>query len=282
MKLLSLLSASFANRNRAMPGKALRARSMVMPMVVAACVAMPSQAGWRDKLDQVLGGGSATTAPASGATAQPASTATKSEPTAKEQETGLRAAISGFADAAVQRLGKDGGFLDDPKVRIPVPEQLSSLKSAMAKIGQEGLFNDFETSMNRAAENAVRDAAPVFVDAVKQMSITDAARIVGGADNAATEYFKEKTSAGLAERFRPQIEKVTAETGVTSYYKQIVSQAGFLSSYLNKDTLDLDSYVTDKSLDGLFTAMAEEEKRLRANPLGATSDIVRKVFDWFK
>ena len=248
--------------------------------VLLAVTAGPASAGWRDMLDKVIGGGDtpAATTGSAATTQAPAAAA----PSSQEQETGLRAAISGFADAAVKRLGQDGGFANDPLVRIPVPEQLQSLKSGMARIGQESLFNDFEASMNRAAENGVKEAAPVFVDAVTSMSITDAAKIIGGADNAATEYFRSKTSDSLRQRLRPQIEKVTSEAGVTNYYKAIVDKAGFLASYLNKDTLDLDGYVTEESLDGLFAAMAEEEKRLRANPLDATSDIVRKVFDWFK
>ncbi|MCB1733875.1 MAG: DUF4197 domain-containing protein [Gammaproteobacteria bacterium] len=245
--------------------------------LVAIALIWPASAGWRDMLDKVIGGGET-----SSAAERTTSAATSAAPTSQEQETGLRAAISGFADAAIKRLGQEGGFANDPLVRIPVPQQLQSLKSGMAKIGQESVFNDFEASMNRAAENAVKDAAPVFVDAVSNMSISDAANIIGGADNAATEYFRSKTSDGLRQRLRPQIEKVTGEAGVTSYYKSIVDKAGFLASYLNKDTLDLDGYVTEESLNGLFAAMAEEEKRLRANPLGATSDIVRKVFGWFK
>lgn len=265
--------------------------ALMISGVLGLSVMTPAQSGWQDWLDKATETAKdvADTTMDTVNSVSPKAASDKQEvsdssdkPTADEQNKGLREAIAGFADAAIQRLGAKDGFLGDSALRIQLPEQLGPIKKGLSALGQQGVIDDFETSINRAAEQAVKDSAPVFVKAVEDMSILDAAQIIGGEDNAATEYFREKTGAALRERMLPQVQKVTGQTGVTSNYKAVMDKAGFLASYLDKDTLDLDSYVTEESLNGLFTAMAEEEKRLRADPAGAGTELIRKVFSFFK
>lgn len=261
--------------------------ALMMGGLLSFSLVSPAHSGWQDWLNKATEtakdvAGSVRSSDQNEAADTANVSDTSDKPTAQEQNKGLREAIAGFADAAVQRLGAKDGFLGDSALRIPMPEQLGPIKKGLSALGQDGLVEDFETSINRAAEQAVKDSAPVFVKAVEDMSIMDAAQIIGGEDNAATEYFREKTGAALRERMLPQVQQVTGQTGVTSNYKALMDKAGFLGSYLDKDTLDLDSYVTENSLNGLFTAMAEEEKRLRSDPAGATTDLVRKVFSFFK
>jgi hypothetical protein len=151
---------------------------------------------------------------------------------------------------------------------------------------QDKLADEFVTSMNRAAEQAVPEATMVFADAVRQMSIDDAKAILTGPNDAATQYFRRTTSTNLFQRFHPIVQKATASAGVTSTYKKMTAAAGNSSNSLMKglgglmgsDAMDVDSYVTNKALDGLFKMVAEEEAKIRANPAARTTDLLQKVF----
>jgi hypothetical protein len=198
----------------------------------------------------------------------------------------LKEALSNGLQHAVSELGHPDGFLTNLDVKIPMPERLVVVEKTLHSLKQDKLANDFVTSMNRAAEQAVPVATEVFIDAVRNMSIDDAKAILTGPNDAATKYFKRTTSTNLYARFHPIVQKATASTGVTSTYKKMTAAAGGSSNSLMKglgnlmgsDAMDVDSYVTNKALDGLFKMVADEEAKIRANPAARTTDLLQKVF----
>src|SRR6266853_2404484 len=198
---------------------------------------------------------------------------------------GLKEALGKGVQQAVSRLGHDGGFLTNLNVRIPMPEKLRSVEKTLRTLGQDKLADDFVNTMNHAAEQAVPEAAGVFGDAITGMSIEDAKAILTGTKDAATQYFRRTTETNLFERFLPIVKKATDQTGVTSAYKRVMEKSGGGSglgslgrSFLQTESVDVDAYVTNKALDGLFRMVAEEEKRIRENPVARTSDLLKKVF----
>lgn len=196
---------------------------------------------------------------------------------------GLKEALGKGVQQAVGSLGKTDGFLKDAGVKIPMPASLQKVEKALRSLGQEKMADEFVTTMNRAAEQAVPEAAAVLGDSVKQMSIADAKAILTGTNNAATQYFRRTSGTNLFDRFHPIVKKATEATGVTRTYKQMMEKASgyggsFGASLLGKDTTDVDRYVTTKALDGLFVKIAEEEKRIRENPVARTTDLLQKVF----
>jgi hypothetical protein len=199
---------------------------------------------------------------------------------------GLKQALSNGLQHAVGSLGHPDGFMTNLNVKIPMPEKLLVVQKTLHSLKQDKLADDFVVSMNRAAEQAVPMATEVFIDAVRSMSIDDARAILTGSTNAATEYFRRTTSTNLFTRFHPIVEKATASTGVTSTYKKMTAAAGNSSNSLMKglgglmgsDAMDVDSYVTNKALDGLFKMVADEEAKIRANPAARTTDLLQKVF----
>ncbi len=195
-----------------------------------------------------------------------------------EMISGLKEALGKGTQYAVDNLGKEGGFLDNARVRIPMPKSLSWVEKTLRTLRQDKLADEFVASMNHAAERAVPEAAAVFGAAIQQMTLEDARGILSGPDDAATQYFRNTTSARLTEKMRPIVEQATAATGVTASYKNMMSRAGGMTSLLSSSATDLDGYVTEKTLDGLFLMVAEEEKRIRENPLARTSELLKKVF----
>lgn len=196
---------------------------------------------------------------------------------------GLKEALSNGVRFAVDNLGRENGFLDNVDVKIPVPKSLKSIEKALRFAGQGQRVDDFVGAMNHAAEKAVPVAVDVFVDSIKQMTFTDAKNILfSGQDDAATQFFRRTTEETLREKFRPIVEKFTNETGVTQEYKNMMDKAGFMAMFVGKDAKDLDGYVTEKALDGLFYMVAQEEKKIRKDPIGRTTSILRKVFGVLK
>ena len=205
---------------------------------------------------------------------------------------GLKEALAKGLSSAVSGLGRDGGFLTNISVKIPVPASMQKVEKAARALKQDALVDDFVRVMNGAAEKAVPEAAAVFGDAVKQMSIVDAKSILSGTNNAATTYFRRTTETNLYSRFLPIVKKATDTAGVSSAYKKVLDNAGLsgetgklingLGALTGKQfdpkSLDLDDYVTRKALDGLFTMVADEEKRIRENPAARTTDLLKKVF----
>ncbi len=234
---------------------------------------IPAQAGLSDFLDIFKG-----SAPGDSA-ATDATSATA--PSNEEMIAALREALNKGTRYAVDNLGQEGGFLDNARVRIPMPDGLAWLEKTLRTLRQDRLADEFVASMNHAAERAVPEAAGIFADAIRAMTLEDARAILSGPDDAATRYFREKTGADLTARLSPIVAEATSSAGVTASYKQMVAKAGGLGSLLSRESTDIDGYVTEKTLDGLFLMVAEEEKRIRENPLARSSELLKKVFGSF-
>lgn len=214
-----------------------------------------------------------------GSTNTPAAAVTSVSGLSEQQITdGLKEALAKGVTQAVTNLGRLDGFLKDPKVRIPMPENLRQFEKTLRAVGQEKLADEFVNTMNHAAEQAVPEAAAVLGDSVKKMSIADAKSILTGTNTAATAYFRRTSETNLYGRFLPIVRQATGQTGVTSTYKQMIDKVGFAGAFLSKDAGDVDGYVTRKTLDGLFVKIAEEEARIRENPAARTTALLEKVF----
>jgi Protein of unknown function (DUF4197) len=190
---------------------------------------------------------------------------------------GARLALERGANAAVDLLGRTDGFLGNPKVRIPLPGVLNDAAKLLKATGQQKRVDELVTAMNRAAEAAVPESRTLLVNAAKSMSVEDALSIVRGGETSVTEFFARKTREPLAAKFLPIVKRETAKVSLADKYNAVAGKAsGF--GLLKKEDADLDSYVTGKALDGLFLMIGEEEKKLRKDPLGAGSSLLKKVF----
>ncbi|KGM06600.1 hypothetical protein LP43_1824 [Methylophaga thiooxydans] len=191
---------------------------------------------------------------------------------------GLKEALSVGSKRAIDTIGQTDGFLANPKIRIPLPPQVEQVGGLMRQFGMSGLADEFETSMNRAAEEAAPEATNIVINAIKNMSIEDAKQILNGPDNAATEYFKTKTSDQLSTMFRPTIENSLDQVGSTRYYNQLSEQVSDVPVVGQNLNVDLPGYVTEQALNGLFTMLAIEEKKIRENPAARSTELLKKVF----
>jgi hypothetical protein len=190
---------------------------------------------------------------------------------------GVREALERGAVAAVSLLGKENGFLGNPKVRIPLPDGLKSAAKLLAATGQKKRVEELETAMNRAAEAAVPEAKALLVDAVKSMSVDDARKIVSGGDNSVTKFFADKTRTPLGEKFLPIVTQATEKVQLAEKYNAVAGKAAGIG-LLKKEDANVQQYVTRKALDGLYFMIGEEEKKIRRDPIGTGSDILKKVF----
>ena len=195
----------------------------------------------------------------------------------------LKQALSKGLQAAVTNLGKTNGFLSNPKVKIPMPEKLQTVEKGLRAMKQDKYADEFVATMNHAAEAAVPEALPIFTEALKSMTIDDAKKLVSGGNDSATQFFKGKGEKQIQEKMAPIVKEATAKAGVTAAYKKLLDQTSGGTSLLGKlnintASLDVDSYVTQKASDGLFTMIAEEEKRIRENPAARTTELLEKVF----
>jgi len=190
---------------------------------------------------------------------------------------GLRQALNDGSLAAVARLGVENGFFANPQVKIPLPPSLKRVEKAMRAFGMRRQADELVLSMNRAAEAAVPEAKQLLVDAVKKMSVQDAKRVLTGGETAGTEYFKRTTRTQLTKRFLPIVKKATDRVGLAQQYNSLAGQ-GVAFGLVREDQATIERYVTQKALDGLYFMIGEQEKAFRKNPLGASSDIVKRVF----
>jgi len=181
------------------------------------------------------------------------------------------------AVAAVGLLGRSGGFLDNPKVRIELPGFLRDAAKLLKFTGQRGRIDELVTAMNRAAEAAVPEAKAMLVNAVKSMSVKDALGVVSGGDTSVTDFFVGKTRAPLAVRFLPIVTRATEKVSLASKFNSVAGKAADMG-LLRKDDANIEKYVTGKALDGLYLMIGEEERKIRADPVGTGSAILRKVF----
>jgi hypothetical protein len=190
---------------------------------------------------------------------------------------GVRAALERGADSAVSLLGKPGGFLDNPQVRIPLPGALESAASILRAIGQQKRVDDLVTSMNRAAEAAVPEARPLLLNAVHSMSVEDAVKIVRGNDTSVTDFFAAKTRTSLGEKFLPIVSAETRKVSLAAKYNAVASK-GAAFGLMKPEDANVEQYVTRKALDALFLMIGQEEKKIRADPVGTGSSILKAVF----
>lgn len=191
--------------------------------------------------------------------------------------TALRTALEKGTQAAVASLGRTDGFLGNALVRIALPDSAQRAERMMRRLGMGKYADELVVSLNRAAEAAVPEARAIFVDAVRRMTLRDAKSILTGGDTAATEYFRRTTRDSLHRRFLPIVHGATAKVGASRAYERYADKAATVG-LLREEDADLDEYVTRKALDGLFLTVAEEEKKIRAEPLATGSKILRKVF----
>jgi len=197
--------------------------------------------------------------------------------TSGEATTALKVALDKGSRAAVGALGRRDGFFGDPRVRIPLPPSLERAESIMRRFGLGGHADELILAMNRAAEEAVASALELFVEAVRRMTVQDAKAILEGGDSAGTVYFRRSTEEGLRQRFLPIVRKATSRVGLARHYSAYAEKA-VPFGLVKKEHANLDDYVTQKALDGLFLVLADEERRIREDPVSAGSAIVRRVF----
>jgi hypothetical protein len=190
---------------------------------------------------------------------------------------GLKKALDQGINQAVGKLGVTDGFLKNPQVKIDLPPKLAKAESMMRMLGVGDQLDQLVTSMNRAAEAAVPESKVLLKQALKQMSIEDAKRILSGGDDAATQYFKQVTYAPLKEKLAPIISRTTEKVKLGETYDTLAKK-GVALGILKPEDATLQSYVTDQTLDGLFLMMAEEERAIRKDPLGQASSLLKKVF----
>lgn len=211
------------------------------------------------------------------AVAAPAFAVSLSDISNKDAVGGLKQALSQGATKAVAMLGKPDGFLGNPKVRIPLPDSLQKAEGMMRRFGMGKQADELVTSMNRAAEAAVTEAKPLLLDAVKQMSVADAKKILSGGDDAATQYFRSKTAAPLTQKFLPIVRQATARVQLAEKYDQFAG-AGKRFNLVKEEDAKLENYVARKALDGMYLMIAEEERAIRQDPAGAAGSLAKKVF----
>jgi Protein of unknown function (DUF4197) len=190
---------------------------------------------------------------------------------------GLKQALEKGASSAVGKLGRVDGFLGNPQVKIPLPDSLKQVDSLLRTFGQGKYADELVTTMNRAAEAAVPQAKTLLIKTIKGMSVQDAKNILTGGDTAATDYFRSKTAQPLAAEFLPIVQKETARLKLAQKYDQFAGKAARFG-LVNQSQANIEQYVTQKALDGLFLMMAQEEKAIRADPVGQGSKLISKVF----
>jgi len=189
---------------------------------------------------------------------------------------GLREALAKGTKTAVTQLGRADGFWGDDRFRIPLPKPLTKAEGVLRSFGAGPKLDELHLAMNRAAEKAVPIAADVFSEAVRKLTVSDAREILGGAPDAATQYFKRTTGDTLLAKFKPIVASITAKAGLAQQYKNVIGKAGPLAGNLGAP--DLDAYVTQKAMDALFLRVADEEKDIRENPVARSTALLKKVF----
>jgi hypothetical protein len=240
---------------------ALTALALAAVVFFTGCASTAQADDWRDRLKESLGGSRSTRLSES------------------EASGGIKEALAQGVHRAVTQLGRTDGFYGDSAVRIRIPGQLGEIADTARKLGAGRKVDEFELAMNRAAEKAVPVAADVFADAVRQMTVRDAIDIVRGEPDAGTRFFRRVTEERLRAQFHPIVQDATQNAGVTQRYKAMVGRnSGLLQLLGGGESLDLDEYVTDAALDGLFKVVADQERAIREDPAQRSSELLRKVF----
>ena len=190
---------------------------------------------------------------------------------------GLREALNVGTNNSTTSASKADGFYKNPLILIPFPPEAEKIKNTVSNLGMQKQVDEFVMTMNRAAEEASKEAAPVFLDAIKGMSITDGFKILKGADNAATTYLHDKTNTDLTTKFTPIIKKAIEKVEVTKYWNPIITTYNKIPG-IEKQNPNLEQYITLKALEGLFKLVADEEKKIRKDPLAQVTALLKRVF----
>ncbi len=191
---------------------------------------------------------------------------------------GLKEALQKGAQTGTAKLSSPGGFLENAALKIIMPPEAQKIESTLRKLGFNQLMDDMIVSMNRAAEDACKTAVPIFITAIKEMTITDGINILRGSDTSATSYLRTKTNTALAQSFSPIVKISLDKVNATRYWETIITTYNKIPLIGKKMNPDLVAYVTDKSLSGIYTEIATQEKDIRANPAARTSALLQKVF----
>lgn len=191
---------------------------------------------------------------------------------------GLKETLAVATKNAVGKASQPGAYASNPKLRIPMPDQLKGMAATMRKFGMGPLVDDLEAKMNAGAEQAAGQAGPVFLDAIRQMNFDDAKKVLNGGNTAATNYFREKTSADLKELCKPVVTKSIDQAGASAIYKTVMDKYSQLP-LATKPQFSLEDYVSDKAVTGLFTLLGEEETKIRKDPAARTTQLLKTLFE---
>jgi hypothetical protein len=201
--------------------------------------------------------------------------------TTEEVAAGLKEALSNGVSKGSDQVSQTDGYFKNPEIKIPFPPDVKRVEKALRDIGLGSEVDKFVMTLNRGAEDAAKEAKPIFISAIKSMTIEDAWAILKGEDNAATEYLKKTTSAQLKEKFKPIIKNSLNKVNATKYYGDLITRYNKIP-LVDKANPNLDDYATDKAIEGLFIMIAKEEKDIRKDPLARTSELLKKVFGYKK
>ena len=190
---------------------------------------------------------------------------------------GLREALAVGTQNTVNLTGKEGGYALNQRLRIPVPAELETVAKTLRTLGFGSMVSDFEGKMNAAAEQAAAQAAPVFLGAIREMTFADAKAILSGPDTAATDYFRAKTSAQLRDLYAPIVRQAMEKVGAVTAYNNLLARYQQIP-LVPKPKFTVESYVSEKGIDGLFTILADEERKIRQDPAARTTELLRRVF----
>ncbi|CAN5162734.1 DUF4197 domain-containing protein [soil metagenome] len=195
----------------------------------------------------------------------------------QEVASGLKEALTKGISEGAEAASRVDGFLGNPNIRIPLPPEIQKIESRLRQVGMGSEVDRFITTLNRGAEQAAAEAKPIFISAIRSMTIQDAWDILRGENNAATQYLRRTTSDQLTEKFSPVIQKSLEQVNATRYYGDLVSTYNRIPG-VQKINEDLNAYATERALDGLFFLVAQEEANIRENPAARTTDLLRRVF----
>jgi len=190
---------------------------------------------------------------------------------------GLKQALEIGTSNGIAKTSKTGGFSDNPLIQIAIPQQLNKVESSLRKIGLNQYVDRFELQMNRAAESASKEAKQIFISSISQMSFEDAWQILRGPDDAATQYFKQSTDVQLRSKFRPIIQQSMNKVGFYKDYKALLKTYDSIP-FTKKPDLNIETYILQESLNGLFLLIAQEEKKIRRDPVSRITDLLQRVF----
>lgn len=240
-------------------------RKHVLFLVLLISMSATAQADWRDDLKQA-------------AKAYLQQGSTQAALSDSDIARGLKEALAQGTTRAINTLGRSDGFWANAAVRVPLPEPVARVEKSLRKFGAGARVDQFHLTLNRAAEAAVPQVADIFGNAVRAMTIQDVRGLLNGEPDAATQFFRRTTSDAIRAKFLPLVQSATARVGVTREYKSLTGKYGSLFTMAGVQPVELDGYVTQKAMDGLFATIAQEEANIRANPAARTSEILKKVF----